>query len=44
MHVSPRTAEQHIARAMQKTGTASRTDLVDTDDNPHRRSLHSAGE
>ncbi|MER5867601.1 LuxR C-terminal-related transcriptional regulator [Kitasatospora sp. NPDC002040] len=28
LHLSPRTVEQHIARAMRKTGTLSRHDLV----------------
>ncbi|MGA5218911.1 helix-turn-helix domain-containing protein [Streptomyces cinereoruber] len=28
LHLSPRTVEQHIARAMRKTGALSRRDLA----------------
>ncbi|MET9673246.1 LuxR C-terminal-related transcriptional regulator [Streptomyces sp. NPDC006482] len=44
LHLSPRTVEQHIARAMQKTGTASRTALVEADDEARSESPHPAGE
>ncbi|MFE0778591.1 LuxR C-terminal-related transcriptional regulator [Streptomyces sp. NPDC058861] len=44
LHLSPRTVEQHIARAMQKTGIASRTALVDADEDTHSQGLRSGGE
>ncbi|MGI5478705.1 helix-turn-helix domain-containing protein [Streptomyces lavendofoliae] len=44
LHLSPRTVEQHIARAMQKAGTASRTALVEPGDEACGESLQPRGE
>ncbi|MGX1121942.1 DNA-binding CsgD family transcriptional regulator [Streptomyces ambofaciens] len=30
LHLSPRTVEQHVARALRKTGALSRRDLLRT--------------